>query len=108
MATRSKAGDIVEADEIVGSDGRSKKKGVEFEPYSFYLSAWEEDQFIVAQANSPVDDNGRFRQERVEARRAGDFVLPREDIQFIDMPKQLVSVAASLVPVPRERRREPR
>src|SRR6186713_2403895 len=95
-----KAGDIVEADEIVGSDGRSKKKGVEFEPFSFYLSAWEEDQYIIAQANSPVDDNGRFRQERVEARRAGDFVLsPREDIQFIDVsPKQLVSVAASLVP----------
>ena len=37
-------------------DGRSKKKGVEFEPYSFYLSAWEEDQYIIAQANAPVDD----------------------------------------------------
>src|SRR5690606_9858112 len=38
-----KVGDIVEADEIVGANGQSKKKGVEFEPYSFYLSAWEED-----------------------------------------------------------------
>src|SRR4026208_2552402 len=95
-----KADDVVEADEIVGADGRSKKKGVEFEPYSFYLSAWEEDNYIIAQANSPVADNGRFRQQRVEARRAGDFVLAtREDIQFIDVsPKQLVSVAASLVP----------
>ena len=53
-----KVGDIVEADELVGADGRSKKKGVEFEPYSFYLSAWEEDQYIIAQANAPVDDNG--------------------------------------------------
>ena len=33
-------------------DGRPKKKGVEFEPYSFYLSAWEEDQYIIAQANA--------------------------------------------------------
>src|SRR5678810_534274 len=70
-----KAGDIVEADEIVGSDGRSKKKGVEFEPYSFYLSAWEEDQYIIAQADSSVGGYGRFRRGRVEARRAGDFVL---------------------------------
>src|SRR6187200_1401242 len=95
-----KVGDVVEADDLVGADGRSKKKGVEFEPYSFYLSAWEEDNYIIAQANSPVDDNGRFKQQRVEARRAGDFVLAtREDIQFIDVsPKQLVSVAASLVP----------
>jgi len=34
-------GDVVEADELVGADGRSKKKGVEFEAHSFYLSAWE-------------------------------------------------------------------
>jgi DNA-directed RNA polymerase subunit beta len=95
-----KVGDVVEADELVGSDGRSKKKGVEFEPYSYYLSAWEEDQYIVAQANAPLDDSGRFQQDRVNARRAGDFILaPRNEVQFIDVsPKQLVSVAASLVP----------
>ena len=95
-----KVNDIVEADEMIGVEGRSKKKGVEFEPYSFYLSAWEEDQYIIAQANSPVDDNGKFTQDRVDARRAGDFVLaPRAEVQFIDVsPKQLVSVAASLVP----------
>src|SRR6187455_1920949 len=95
-----KAGDIVEADELVGADGRSKKKGVEFEPYSFYLSAWEEDNYIVAQANAPLTEGGRFVQDRVNARRAGDFILaPRAEVQFIDVsPKQLVSVAASLVP----------
>src|ERR1700730_502677 len=49
--SKYKAGDIVEADELVGEEGRPKKKGVEFEPYSFYLSAWEEDQYIIAQAN---------------------------------------------------------
>src|SRR5215213_6635554 len=80
-----KAGDIVEADEIVGADGRSKKKGVEYEPYSYYLSAWEEDNYIIAQANAPLEENGRFIQDRVDARRAGDFILaPREDVQFID------------------------
>ena len=98
--SKYKAGDIVEADELVSEDGRSKKKGVEFEPYSFYLSAWEEDQYIIAQANAAVDENGNLTQERVNARQAGNFILaPRANIQFIDVsPKQLVSVAASLIP----------
>jgi len=98
--TKYKAGDIVEADEMVNEEGRSKKKGVEVEPYSFYLSAWEEDQYIIAQANSPIDDSMNLKEERVSARQAGNFLLaPRENIQFIDVsPKQLVSVAASLIP----------
>ena len=58
--SKYKAGDIVEADELVSDDGRPKKKGVEFEPYSFYLSAWEEDQYIIAQANAAVDDDGKL------------------------------------------------
>jgi DNA-directed RNA polymerase subunit beta len=98
--SKYKVGEIVEADELVDSQGRSKKKGVEFEPYSFYLSAWEEDQYIIAQANAPVDENGRLSQERVNSREAGNFILaPRDKVQFIDVsPKQLVSVAASLIP----------
>src|SRR4029077_5891169 len=98
--SKYKAGEIVEADELVDSQGRAKRKGVEYEPYSFYLSAWEEDQYIIAQANAPVDDNGRLKQERVNSRAAGKFILaPREKVQFIDVsPKQLVSVAASLIP----------
>src|SRR5207245_3015385 len=98
--SKYKAGDIVEADEMVNEEGRSKKKGVEVEPYSFYLSAWEEDQYIIAQANAAVDAGGKLTQERVNARQAGNFILsPRENIQFIDVsPKQLVSVAASLIP----------
>jgi DNA-directed RNA polymerase subunit beta len=98
--SKYKAGDIVEADEMVNDEGRTKKKGVEVEPYSFYLSAWEEDQYIIAQANASVDENGKLTQERVNARQAGNFILsPRENIQFIDVsPKQLVSVAASLIP----------
>ena len=75
-----KAGDIVEADELVGDDGRSKKKGVEFEPYSFYLSAWEEDQYIIAQANARSTRTASFTQDRVNARQAGNFILaPRDE-----------------------------
>src|SRR5471032_2526577 len=98
--SKYKAGEVVEADELVDSQGRSKKKGVEFEPYSFYLSAWEEDQYIVAQANATVDEDGNLTQDRVNARQAGNFILsPKANIQFIDVsPKQLVSVAASLIP----------
>jgi DNA-directed RNA polymerase subunit beta len=98
--SKYKAGDIVEADEMVNEEGRSKKKGVEVEPYSFYLSAWEEDQYVIAQANASVDADGNLTQERVNARQAGNFILsPRDNVQFIDVsPKQLVSVAASLIP----------
>jgi DNA-directed RNA polymerase subunit beta len=95
-----KNGDIVEADELVGADGRSKKKGVEFEPHCFYLSAWEEDQYIIAQANVELDENLKLKADRVNARQQGDFILaPRDQVQYIDVsPKQLVSVAASLIP----------
>src|SRR6185436_7130744 len=77
-----------------------KKKGVEFEPFCFYLSAWEEDQYIIAQANVELDEDGRLVGERVNARQAGDFILsPRDKVDYIDVsPKQLVSVAASLIP----------
>jgi DNA-directed RNA polymerase subunit beta len=104
--SKYKVGDIVEAadvgvdpKDIDKSTGR-RRRGLEFEPYSYYLSAWEEDQYIIAQANAQVDDNGRFVQDRVNARQAGNFILsPRDKIDFIDVsPKQLVSVAASLVP----------
>ncbi len=91
---------MVPADELMGADGRSKKKGVEFEPHAFYLSAWEEDQYIIAQANAELDEDLNFKNERVNARKQGDFILARRDeLDFIDVsPKQLVSVAASLIP----------
>ena len=98
--SKYKTGEIVEADELVSTDGRPKKKGVEFEPYSYYLSAWEEDQYVIAQANAKVDEDLNLLEERVSARQAGNFILtPRDTVQFIDVsPKQLVSVAASLIP----------
>jgi len=101
--TKYKVGDIVEANEIVDENSASKnrkKKGAEFEPHSFYLSAWEEDQYVIAQANAPIEESGRFVQDRVNARKQGNFILARrEEVDFIDVsPKQLVSVAASLIP----------
>jgi DNA-directed RNA polymerase subunit beta len=87
------------AEENAGLKGR-RRRLVEHEPYSFYLSAWEEDQYVVAQANIQVNEAGKIVPERVNARQAGNFILaPRENVQFIDVsPKQLVSVAASLIP----------
>src|SRR5687767_11996394 len=103
--SKHKVGDIVEASQV-GADkdadkgaGR-RRRGLEYEPFSYYLSAWEEDQYIIAQANAKVDDHGRFTTDRVNARQAGNFILtPKDKVDFIDVsPKQLVSVAASLVP----------
>jgi DNA-directed RNA polymerase subunit beta len=69
-------------------------------PHSFYLTAWEEDRSVIAQANARLSESGQFVNERVNARKAGEFKLvPREEVGYIDVsPKQLVSVAASLIP----------
>jgi len=65
-----------------------------------YLSAMEEGKYTIAQANAKLDDKGRFVSDLVSCRRRGDFVMaPPETIDFIDVsPKQLVSVAAALIP----------
>jgi len=77
-----------------------KKKLAEVQPYCFYLSAWEEDKYTIAQANIKLDDEGRIVEDRVSARKTGNFILAkREEVDYVDVsPKQLVSVAASLVP----------
>ncbi|MFY9648212.1 MAG: DNA-directed RNA polymerase subunit beta, partial [Terriglobales bacterium] len=98
-----KVGDYVEKSEMekINADLRErKKKLVEVEPFSFYLSAWEEDRHTIAQANIELDDKGRIAGELVNARKAGNFVLVnRDEVDYVDVsPKQLVSVAASLVP----------
>ena len=101
--TKYKTGDVVSAEEVVEVNAAAKsrkKRGAEYEPHSFYLSAWEEDKYLIAQANAKLDEQGNLVNERVNARQAGNFLLaPRENVDFIDVsPKQLVSVAASLVP----------
>ena len=65
-----------------------------------YISATEEMRHTIAQANARLDDNGRFINEIVSTRREGEFKFsPKESVDLIDVsPKQLVSVAASLIP----------
>ena len=65
-----------------------------------YISAMEEGRYTIAQANAQLDKNNKFVEELVPVRRQGDFGLARpEDIDLIDVsPKQLVSVAAALIP----------
>ncbi len=65
-----------------------------------YLSADVEDRYIVAQANAILDDKGQFIETRVECRRGSRFVIePPERVDYMDVsPKQIVSVATSLIP----------
>jgi DNA-directed RNA polymerase subunit beta len=65
-----------------------------------YMSATEEMRHTIAQANAALDAEGRFLNELVNTRQSGDYTLgPRESVDLIDVsPKQLVSVAASLIP----------
>lgn len=65
-----------------------------------YLTADEEEKFVVAQANAPLDENGRFLEEKIDARHGADFVLvPPTRIDYMDVsPKQMVSIATALIP----------
>ena len=65
-----------------------------------YLSAIEEGEFVIAQANAKINDKGQFVEEFVSCRHRGDFQLkPASEIQYMDVsPRQIVSVAASMVP----------
>ena len=65
-----------------------------------FLSAIEDSKFTIAQANSPLNNDGGFKEELVSCRKSLNFILSKpEFIEFIDVsPKQLVSVAASLIP----------
>ena len=65
-----------------------------------YLSAMEEGRYTIAQANAEIDEKGRIISDLVSCRRSGDFIMARRaDIEYIDVsPKQLVSVAAALIP----------
>jgi DNA-directed RNA polymerase subunit beta len=96
-------GDVVVEEDLkaeVKRCHRAKKRPPEATPYAFYLTAWEEDLYTIAQANAKQDEKGNLVAEKVQARRAGEFVsAPREELQYIDVsPKQLVSIAAALIP----------
>jgi DNA-directed RNA polymerase subunit beta len=98
-----KVGEHAEREEVEKENDalrEKKKKTIESEPHSFYLSAWEEDKYLIAQANVELDSRGRMVNELVNVRQAGNFVLKhRDEVDYVDVsPKQLVSVAASLIP----------
>jgi len=98
-----RVGDHIEKEEAARLNAGLKKAGkraIDVMPFSFYLSAWEEDKHTIAQANIEFNAEGVITEDLVNARRQGNFVLVnRTDVDYIDVsPKQLVSVAASLVP----------
>ncbi|PYO58767.1 MAG: DNA-directed RNA polymerase subunit beta, partial [Candidatus Rokuibacteriota bacterium] len=79
---------------------RKVEHGVVIEADPVYLTALEEEQYVIAQANAELDAQGRFVRDRISARKGGEYkmVLP-EEVHFMDVsPKQLVSVAAAMVP----------
>jgi DNA-directed RNA polymerase subunit beta len=65
-----------------------------------FLSAIEEDRYVIAQANAEISEKGEFVRDLIQARRGGEFILvPPGGVDYMDVsPKQLVSVAASLIP----------
>ena len=65
-----------------------------------YLSAEEEDDAVIAQANAPLNDDGSYQLDRVKSRYRGDFpVVKPEELHFMDVaPNQIVSPAAALIP----------
>jgi DNA-directed RNA polymerase subunit beta len=98
-----RVGDHMEKSEAIALNKKLSAEGkrpTEYGPFSFYLSAWEEDRHTIAQANVELDAKGRIVGDLVNARRQGNFVLVnRAEVDYVDVsPKQLVSVAASLVP----------
>jgi DNA-directed RNA polymerase subunit beta len=65
-----------------------------------FLAAEKEDEVTIAQANAPLDERGRFREDRVKSRFQSDYPLAEPDkIQYMDVaPNQIVSAAAALIP----------
>src|SRR4051795_9905152 len=96
-------GQVVTGDELKAENDRLAKAGkrpVDAEPHAVYLSAWDEEKYIIAQANARLDEEGFFMQDRIISRAGGDFIsVERDRIDYMDIsPKQLVSVAAALIP----------
>ena len=101
--TQFKVGEHVEKVTIDRENRRcaaAGKRSAEYDPFSFYQTAWEAEDFTIAQANADIGEDGAILHERVNARKSGNFILAeREGVEYIDVsPKQLVSVAASLIP----------
>ena len=64
-----------------------------------YLTADEEEDFVIAQANAPLDEEGRFTENRINARSPDIVVVPAEKVDYMDVsPKQVFSIATALIP----------
>ena len=102
--TKFKVGDVQTLDVVEKENRRVaklKKGPAQYTAEPFFLSAIEEDRATIAQANAPIDSKtGKFQRDRVTARVGGEFrLVPVEEVDYIDVsPKQVVSVAASLIP----------
>jgi DNA-directed RNA polymerase subunit beta len=101
--TKFKPREHVPLDDVLAANRKAKKaeeKEADYEPFPFYQTAWEEDKYVIGQANIELDEKGHIVNERNAARRRGEFITAsRDEIQYMDVsPKQLVSVAASLIP----------
>ncbi len=99
--TSFKPGEHVPLEDVEAANKKLKSgKSADFDPWPFYLTAWEEDKWIIGQANIQLDAKGHIVNERNAARQKGEFITAhRDDTQYMDVsPKQLVSVAASLIP----------
>jgi DNA-directed RNA polymerase subunit beta len=97
------AGDHLPREQVDRNNKKLSSGGqqpADYEPYPFYLSAWEEDRYTIGQASVEVDKQGHIVQERTWSRKAGEFKFSEpNELDFLDVsPKQLVSVAASLIP----------
>ncbi len=103
MDSNFKVNDIVKETDLEKVNNELQKEGKKVpivEPFVFYLSAPEEENYIIAQANVPMDDKGNILSDQVIARYKGEFItIDKMKVDFIDVsPKQVVSVAASLIP----------
>ena len=81
-------------------NGQLKKAGkrtIESLPFSFYLSAWEEDRHTIAQANIDFNDKGEITEDLVNARRQGNFVLVnRTEVDYIDVSPEAACIGGCI------------
>jgi DNA-directed RNA polymerase subunit beta len=94
---------VVPLKELIALNKKLEKAGkrpAKHEMHAFYLSAWEEDAHVIAQANVELDENDCIKEEMVASRMAGETkTITRDRVTLMDVsPKQVVSVAASLIP----------
>ncbi|MCP4220806.1 MAG: DNA-directed RNA polymerase subunit beta, partial [bacterium] len=102
-ATEFKYKDLVREDKITAICEKLQKEEKEvpiFEYHPFYLTAWEEEGFVIAQANAKLNEDGTFASKRVNSRKGSEtFLMDPIEIDYIDIsPRQIVSVSASLIP----------